>query len=128
MFSLVVRVDQRVEELLLKNVETIKPYESRKQMEQILSVEDDDKKENQQRDYDVKVENGSSLFFSIGNPAVEITTGYIHLYKNSMERDTKDSLGLPIIRGTLVCVLAIPSFLSITEFVSFVSCFKSKVC
>jgi BRCA1-associated protein len=128
MFTIIVELDQNVNKLLLKNIETIKPYESRKNMSSPIIIEEDsDKGKEVDRNYDVKVESATSLFFSTGNPSVEIHTGYVHLYKNSMDKIHKDSMGLPLERSTLICVLAIPSFLSITSFVEFISCFKNKI-
>ncbi|KAL0484970.1 BRCA1-associated protein [Acrasis kona] len=105
----------------------VDPYQTRKSLlngeKQKGSIDDEE------ISYDVKMLNeDESMFFSIGNPAVEIHTGYIHLYREShADLSRTDDNGLPQQRGQMICVLAIPSFLSISSFVSFISCFKNRL-
>lgn len=93
-----------------------------------------------------KIGTGKVAFVS-GNPAVEVTEGYIHLYceqqhlqlsetermhkPSQLSQDTTElspeSPELPEKRTELVCVLAVPSYLSASDFAAFTAPFHSLI-
>ena len=115
----------RVEDLLEINTSSASTSESRVESSSSASESD---VEDEESPYSAK-SICNSIFFSTGNPHVEIITGLIHLFRTTTSSNSeKNTLSdLPSERSTTICVLAVPSFLSIADFCSFVSCFSSKI-
>jgi BRCA1-associated protein len=81
-----------------------------------------------------------TIHFFAGNPVVEITEGKIHLYKNEI-RDEKDKQVscfskcmrvltfefLKIKQSELLCVLAVPSYMSPSDFAAFTGSFHKLI-
>ena len=77
------------------------------------------------------------LAFSAGNPRAEIIHGELHLFRDSLTGSASsvgptghvgdDAAALPRGRNPTVCVLAVPSSLSVGDFCRFVAAFAPKV-
>jgi BRCA1-associated protein len=79
------------------------------------------------------------LQFVTGNPHVEIISGLLHLYRNVEENGEVDEakfiastrsgmkIRLPSPRSTMVCIVAVPSHLSVNDLVEFIAGFREHV-
>ena len=75
----------------------------------------------------VTSDDGSNLvWFSAGNPSVQQFEGHLRIAVNSdipagtsLASAAKDADGAPIHRGTQLCVLAVPRYMSISDFYRF---------
>ncbi|KAG9146851.1 hypothetical protein Leryth_005171 [Lithospermum erythrorhizon] len=63
----------------------------------------------------------SSYQFSSGNPRIEETRGFMHLYKNDVVLTS--STHLPVNRQPLACVLGVPNHMTYADFCSFCGSF-----
>ncbi|GMQ09071.1 hypothetical protein CsSME_00052557 [Camellia sinensis var. sinensis] len=65
--------------------------------------------------------NVSQAFqFSSGNPRIEETRGFMHLYRNDFASSSPE---LPVGRKTMVCVLGVPNHMTYADFCQFCSSF-----
>lgn len=77
------------------------------------------------------------VYFNFGNPGVESISGVIHVFKNSPTQrkppntDTAADPAVqpppPMPNSTLLCILAVPSYLTTSEFIRFVSGFNKSI-
>lgn len=69
-------------------------------------------------DFNPHTVDGKYLFFS-GNPAVELVKGTIHLFNEVDKQLDNYNQKLPRKRTRMVCVIAVPSWLTIADFLNF---------
>eukprot|EP01114_Cavostelium_apophysatum_P021035 TRINITY_DN7222_c0_g1_i1.p1 TRINITY_DN7222_c0_g1~~TRINITY_DN7222_c0_g1_i1.p1 ORF type:complete len:518 (+),score=119.39 TRINITY_DN7222_c0_g1_i1:63-1616(+) len=76
-----------------------------------------------------KDRKSDSMQFFSGNPAVEEIEGVIHLYKNETKPGEKElTIGsIPVNKGQLLCVLAVPSYMSPSDFAAFTGAYHKNI-
>eukprot|EP01087_Luapelamoeba_hula_P019453 TRINITY_DN6450_c0_g1_i1.p1 TRINITY_DN6450_c0_g1~~TRINITY_DN6450_c0_g1_i1.p1 ORF type:complete len:581 (+),score=84.97 TRINITY_DN6450_c0_g1_i1:154-1743(+) len=67
-----------------------------------------------------------AVLFMVGNPTVETTTGFLHLFKDNDLKPVKRGQ-LPAHRGTLIAFLAVPALLSIADFCQFIGAVQKHI-
>jgi BRCA1-associated protein len=108
-------------------------------IEREVSEEGTEKVEAEEKKAPDELDEPSILQFVTGNPHVEIISGLIHLYRNVQEDEevaeakfiasTHSGLKirLPSPRNTMVCIVAVPSHLSVNDLVEFIAVFREHV-
>eukprot|EP00029_Vermamoeba_vermiformis_P002642 TRINITY_DN13019_c0_g1_i1.p1 TRINITY_DN13019_c0_g1~~TRINITY_DN13019_c0_g1_i1.p1 ORF type:complete len:561 (+),score=138.51 TRINITY_DN13019_c0_g1_i1:30-1712(+) len=74
----------------------------------------------------IALEKDAINFFA-GNPTVEINKGVIHLYRDTESKEPASVKRLPAERSNILLVLAVPSFMSISDFCSFCGAFMKTI-
>ncbi|TGZ56093.1 hypothetical protein CRM22_010221 [Opisthorchis felineus] len=64
-----------------------------------------------------------AIEFRSGNPVVETTEGFIHVYKNAKEVGVTDSR----VSSTMLCIFSVPSYLTVKDLLSFVAPMRDSV-